>query len=99
MRQNPGGEPAATATLNFGTPRAIHLRARFATTTVATGQHDPLRSCVEAFGETFVNDRLLVRRLPVLVQAAGFENLSLLQSYGLIESLKPSLSHLDRAGR
>jgi hypothetical protein len=32
------------------------------------------------------SDRLLVRRLPVLVQAAGFENLSLLQSYGLIES-------------
>jgi hypothetical protein len=53
---------------------------------------------VEAFGEAFVNDRLLVRRLPVLVQA-GFENLSLLQSYGLIESLNPSLSHLDRAGR
>ena len=54
---------------------------------------------MEAFGETFVNDRLLVRRLPVLVRAAGFENLSLLQSYGLIESLNPSLSHLDRAGR
>jgi hypothetical protein len=28
----------------------------------------------------------------VLVQAAGFENLSLLQSYCLIESLNPSLS-------
>jgi hypothetical protein len=47
---------------------------------------------VEAFGEAFINDRLLVRRLPVLVQAAGFENRSLLQSYGLIESLNQSLS-------
>jgi hypothetical protein len=45
----------------------------------------------ERLREAFVNDRLLVRRLPVLVQAAGFENLSLLQT-SLIESLNPSLS-------
>jgi hypothetical protein len=35
---------------------------------------------VAAFGKAFVNGRLSVTRLPVLVQAAGFENLSLLQA-------------------
>jgi hypothetical protein len=42
---------------------------------------------VEAFGEAFVNERLLVTRLPVLVQAPLAA-----ANYGLIESLNPSLS-------
>jgi ubiquinone/menaquinone biosynthesis C-methylase UbiE len=45
----------------------------YATTTVALGDHDPLQSCVDAMMSTSVNDRWLVRRLPMLLRAANFE--------------------------
>jgi SAM-dependent methyltransferase len=45
----------------------------YATTTCACGDFDPLQSCAEACVEYLVHDRWLVRRLPRLVRAAGFE--------------------------
>jgi ubiquinone/menaquinone biosynthesis C-methylase UbiE len=63
----------------------------FATATVATGDNDPLQSCVEAFVDGFVNDRWLVRRVTALVRAAGFE-VSPLRSYGLVETVDASLT-------
>jgi ubiquinone/menaquinone biosynthesis C-methylase UbiE len=45
----------------------------YATTTCARGEFDPLQACVEACVDELVHDRWLVRRLPSLVRAAGFE--------------------------
>jgi ubiquinone/menaquinone biosynthesis C-methylase UbiE len=45
----------------------------YATVTCACGDFDPLQACVEACVDNLVHDRWLVRRLPRLVRAAGFE--------------------------
>ena len=45
----------------------------YATTTFACGDFDPLQACADACVEYLVHDRWLVRRLPRLVRAAGFE--------------------------
>jgi SAM-dependent methyltransferase len=45
----------------------------YATATVALSPTDPLQACVEAMMANSVNDRWLVRRLPALVRASGFE--------------------------
>lgn len=45
----------------------------YATITVAISDHDPLQDCVDALGSTFVHDRWLGRRLPMLVRGCGFE--------------------------
>jgi ubiquinone/menaquinone biosynthesis C-methylase UbiE len=45
----------------------------YATVTCATGDFDPLQACAEACVDFLVHDRWLVRRLPRLVRAAGFE--------------------------
>ena len=56
----------------------------YATATVAKGDYDPLEACVHAFRENFVHDSWLVRRLPQLISAAGFEVTSM-RSHGYIE--------------
>jgi hypothetical protein len=63
----------------------------FSTATVAIGDDDPLQMCVEAFVESFVHDPWLVRRLSALARGAGFA-VSPLQSYGIVETLEPSLT-------
>ncbi len=63
----------------------------FSTVTLSVGDCDPLQACAAAFVENFVNDRWLVRRLPALVAAAGFE-VEPLRSYGLIETKDPGLT-------
>jgi hypothetical protein len=45
----------------------------YATATCANGEADPLQTCVEAAFAELVHDRWLVRRLPRLVTAAGFD--------------------------
>jgi ubiquinone/menaquinone biosynthesis C-methylase UbiE len=45
----------------------------YATTTCACGDFDPLQACAEACVDYLVHDRWLIRRLPKLVRAAGFE--------------------------
>jgi ubiquinone/menaquinone biosynthesis C-methylase UbiE len=57
----------------------------YVTATVARGEFDPLQACVGAFLANFVNDPWLVRRLPQLLRAAGFELFSL-QSHGYVEA-------------
>ena len=53
--------------------------------TVATGNRDPLEVCVDAFRENFVHAPWLVRHLPQLIHAAGFEVMPL-RSYGYVEA-------------
>jgi SAM-dependent methyltransferase len=69
----------------------------YATTTVALSDHDPLQSCVDAMMASSVSNRHLVRRLPVLVRNAGFEQLRV-ESYGYVESGEGSymLTIIDR---
>jgi ubiquinone/menaquinone biosynthesis C-methylase UbiE len=57
----------------------------YATATVALGDHDPVQRCVDAMMAASVTDRWLVRRLPALVRAAGFE-LARFRSHGFVES-------------
>ncbi len=57
----------------------------YATTTVALGDHDPLQACVDAMLANSVHDRWLVRRLPALVRACGFEVASF-RSHGFVDT-------------
>lgn len=57
----------------------------YSTATVATGAFDPLEACVDAFRASYVHDAWVVRRLPQLVLASGFEAVSL-HSHGYVES-------------
>lgn len=57
----------------------------YATATVATGERDPLETCVHAFRTNFVHDPWIVRRLPQLIQAVGFE-VRPMQSHGYVEA-------------
>ncbi len=61
----------------------------YATATVATGDHDPLEACMDAFRDGFVHDPWMVRRLPGLLQSAGF-TLGAIQSHGYVEALEPA---------
>jgi ubiquinone/menaquinone biosynthesis C-methylase UbiE len=69
----------------------------YATTTVAIGDRDPLQACAEASIEALVHDRWLVRRLPVLVAAAGWE-VERFRSHGYVETTEPgyTLTLVDR---
>ena len=69
----------------------------YATATVATGDFDPLEPCIDAFRNGFVHDQWLVRRLPRLLQAAGFAVESI-RSHGYVEALEGGymLTWVDR---
>jgi ubiquinone/menaquinone biosynthesis C-methylase UbiE len=69
----------------------------YATTTVATGEFDPLQSCADAAMATLVHDRWLARRLPVLVAAAGFE-VDRFDGYAYLQAAEPEylLTLVDR---
>lgn len=69
----------------------------YATTTVALADHDPLQACVDTMMASSVHDRRLVRRLPRLLRAAGFELLDM-RSHGYVESTDPGymLTIIDR---
>lgn len=57
----------------------------YATATVAIGEFDPLEACVHAFRTHFVHDRWIVRRLPQLIRAGGFEVMPM-RSHGYVEA-------------
>jgi SAM-dependent methyltransferase len=57
----------------------------YATITVATGGFDPLETCIDAFRDSYVHDRWLVRRLPKMIQSAGFA-IESIQSHGYLEA-------------
>jgi SAM-dependent methyltransferase len=53
--------------------RLVIFDGDYATTTVATSPDDPLQSCIEAAIGSLIHDPLLMRHLPALVRAAGFD--------------------------
>jgi ubiquinone/menaquinone biosynthesis C-methylase UbiE len=57
----------------------------YATVTCACGDSDPLQACAEACVDYLVHDRWLVRRLPQLVRAAGFD-FRRVRSHGYLEA-------------
>ncbi len=57
----------------------------YATTTCSYGDFDPLQACADAWVNSSVHDRWLMRRLPKLARAAGFE-LESLRSHGYVEA-------------
>jgi ubiquinone/menaquinone biosynthesis C-methylase UbiE len=69
----------------------------YATTTVSLGAHDPLQACVDAMMAGSVADRWLVRRLPAMVRATGFEVMDV-RGYSYLESGSADymLSVIDR---
>jgi SAM-dependent methyltransferase len=54
----------------------------YATSTVATGEHDPLQACIDVLP---VHDMSLVRRLPSLLESCGFKALRM-RSHGYVEA-------------
>jgi ubiquinone/menaquinone biosynthesis C-methylase UbiE len=56
----------------------------YSTITLATGDHDPLQVCVHAMVQAFVNDPWVVRRLPAMVETAGFGG-GRFRSYGFVQ--------------
>jgi ubiquinone/menaquinone biosynthesis C-methylase UbiE len=69
----------------------------YTTATVATGDNDPLETCMQVFRENFVNDPQLVRRLPQLIRTAGFEATPM-RSHGYVEASEGGymLTWIDR---
>ena len=69
----------------------------YATTTVAISDHDPLQACVEAAIAALVHDRWLFRRLPTLIQAAGWQVVRT-RSHGYVETAEAQymLTLVDR---
>ena len=61
----------------------------YATITVAVTPADPLQACVDACVASSVHDPWLVRRLPGLLDEAGFE-LRRMRSYGYVETAAAS---------
>jgi ubiquinone/menaquinone biosynthesis C-methylase UbiE len=69
----------------------------YATITVATGEFDPLQACIEAVRAAFIHDVWLVRRLPALLRAVGFELVDT-GSHGYLQTNDPAymLTLVDR---
>jgi ubiquinone/menaquinone biosynthesis C-methylase UbiE len=69
----------------------------YATTTVATSDEDPLQACVDAAITALVHDRYLVRRLPRMIEEAGWE-VGRVRSHGYVEAEQPRymLTIVDR---
>jgi len=69
----------------------------YATITLATGEFDPLQTCVSAFAPAFVHDPWVVRRLSTLVHDAGFAQAQF-RSHGYVQVAAPDymLSIADR---
>jgi ubiquinone/menaquinone biosynthesis C-methylase UbiE len=57
----------------------------YATTTVAIGDNDPLQDCVLAMMANSLTDRWIMRRMPTLARASGFEDV-VLRSHGFVET-------------
>jgi ubiquinone/menaquinone biosynthesis C-methylase UbiE len=69
----------------------------YATMNVAVGDHDPLQACVDAAVANFVHDPWFVRRLPNMIEAAGFaEQRSAGHGYVKIADPKYLLTIVDR---
>ncbi len=69
----------------------------YTTTTLATGDYDPLQACADAAMSAIVHDRWLIPRLAKMVKNAGFSELSQ-RSHGFVETEQPDymLTIVDR---
>ncbi len=69
----------------------------YASTTLATGDLDPLQICADSFREFFIHDSWLARRFPTLAESAGFTVMSY-RSHSYTESSRPEymLTIVDR---
>jgi len=69
----------------------------YTTTTLATGDFDPLQACADAAMAALVHDRWLIPRLPGLINAAGF-TMTKQRSFGYVETAAPDymLTIVDR---
>lgn len=69
----------------------------YASTTLASGDHDPIQTCIDAVVAVLVHDRWLARRLPSLVKAAGFE-IGRFDGHAYVQTLEPRwlLTLVDR---
>jgi ubiquinone/menaquinone biosynthesis C-methylase UbiE len=69
----------------------------YTTTTLATGDFDPLQACADAAMAALVHDRWLIPRLPGLIKDAGF-TITSQRSFGFVETTAPDymLSIVDR---
>lgn len=69
----------------------------YSSTTLATGDFDPLQSCADAAMEALVHDRWLIPRLPVLIRDAGF-TITSGRSFSFVETASPDymLTLVDR---
>jgi len=60
----------------------------YATITLATGDFDPIQTCVSAFAPSYITDPWIVRRLAGLVRSAGFVD-ERLRSFGYVQIERP----------
>ena len=69
----------------------------YTSTTLATGDFDPLQACADAAMAALVHDRWLIPRLPGLIRDAGF-TLNSQRSFGFVETVAPDymLTIVDR---
>jgi ubiquinone/menaquinone biosynthesis C-methylase UbiE len=69
----------------------------YASTTLASGDHDPVQTCVAAAMAALVHDRWLTRRLPGLAKAAGFEIVRF-DGHAYVQTVEPGylLTLVDR---
>jgi ubiquinone/menaquinone biosynthesis C-methylase UbiE len=69
----------------------------YTTTTLATGDFDPLQACADAAMAALVHDRWLIPRLPGLITATGF-TITSQRSFGFVETAAPDymLTIVDR---
>ena len=69
----------------------------YTTTTLATGEFDPLQSCADAAMAALVHDRWLIHRLPQLILNAGFSGLKQ-RNHSFVETEDPEymLTIVDR---
>src|SRR5262245_21507013 len=69
----------------------------YATISVAVGEFDPLQACIEAVKAAFIHDLWLVRRLPTVLGAIGFDIVET-RSHGYLQTADPMymLTLVDR---
>ncbi len=70
----------------------------YASVTVARSVADPLQTCIQAWQEAFVHNLWLMRHLPALVTAVGFEGVEM-QNYSYVQTREPAyLLHVISRG-
>lgn len=69
----------------------------YTTTTLASGEHDPLQACADAAMAGLVHDRWLIPRLPALLHGAGFRIVGQ-KHFSFVETVEPDylLTFADR---